>query len=97
MPLELEPNPFIRFKVEIDITKPLQKGFYCHFGGDSIWISLRYESLPSYCYCCGVVGHFFKMCSSYDRDANLGRDELSYGPSVLKAQMTRKTKGYTLL
>ncbi|KAL8510505.1 hypothetical protein ACS0TY_017356 [Phlomoides rotata] len=82
----------LRFKVEVDITRPLMKGIQIRVAGEMLWLPLKYESLPFYCYCCGVVGHFFKECKFYDRDETLNPEELSYGPS-LKAPPLRRNKG----
>lgn len=92
-PDELESNLFLRFKVEINILKPLLKGLTCRFSGNPIWISLKYESLPSYCFCCGVIGYFFGTCSSYDRDGDTELESFSFGPSLLKASPLRWGKG----
>ncbi|KAL8473873.1 hypothetical protein ACS0TY_030652 [Phlomoides rotata] len=79
---------YMRFKVAIDLSKPLLKGVTVKLGGEQLWIPFKYESLPSYCYCCGLIGHFFRKCKFYDRDENLSPDEISFGPS-LKAPQVR--------
>ncbi|XP_041001602.1 uncharacterized protein LOC121247297 [Juglans microcarpa x Juglans regia] len=50
---------FIRIKVELDITKPLQQGFMMPRTDKSeIWIAIKYEKLSDFCYACGrLVTH----------------------------------------
>ncbi|KAL8502132.1 hypothetical protein ACS0TY_021302 [Phlomoides rotata] len=88
----IEPEEFVRVKVEVDITRPLRKGLSVRFAGEVLWIPIKYESLPSYCYCCGVIGHFFKTCKFYDRDEDLEPSALSFGP-ILKAPTMKRLKG----
>ncbi|KAL8505825.1 hypothetical protein ACS0TY_016885 [Phlomoides rotata] len=49
-PKEMEVNLFLRFKVEIDFTKPLLRGPHIRLMGGQLWIPLKYEFLPSYYY-----------------------------------------------
>lgn len=83
---------YVRFKVEIDISKPLLKGLKIRFGGEVLWIPLKYESLPFYCFCCGLVGHSFRMCDEYDKNECPAPSEMEFGP-FLKASPLKKSKG----
>ncbi|XP_016179513.2 uncharacterized protein LOC107622115 [Arachis ipaensis] len=55
---------FLRIRVAINITQPLQTGFWLNRGDKpKTWISFRYERLlDSYCFKCGVIGHEKKNC-----------------------------------
>ncbi|RYR78949.1 hypothetical protein Ahy_A01g003810 [Arachis hypogaea] len=55
---------FLRIRVAINITQPLQTGFWLNRGDNpKTWISFRYERLmDSYCFKCGVIGHEKKNC-----------------------------------
>ncbi|GKV01373.1 hypothetical protein SLEP1_g13930 [Rubroshorea leprosula] len=44
---------FLRFTVQIDVTKPLAAGFW----SNGKWIDLKYERLSDYCCKCGRLGH----------------------------------------
>ncbi|KAK6125828.1 hypothetical protein DH2020_040424 [Rehmannia glutinosa] len=55
-----------RCKVAIDITKPLVRGITIKLKGESLWIPLKYEGLPVYCYGCGLIGHHYRACDNYD-------------------------------
>ncbi|KAL8469470.1 hypothetical protein ACS0TY_032350 [Phlomoides rotata] len=85
-------SPFLRFRVDMDITRPLLRGIKIRIGGSMFWISLRYESLPPYCYCCGVIGHFSNSCALLDRDAVVRTEDMAF-PPVLKADPLRCPRG----
>jgi hypothetical protein len=57
-------HQFIRFKIEIDITKPLAPGFYMPCPGEKkpCWIAFMHERLDEYCTSCGLIGHIKKFC-----------------------------------
>lgn len=83
---------FIRFKVEIDVTKKLMKGFRFRFGGELLWAPLKYESLPLYCFCCGYIGHNFKFCGEYDKNECPSPSDIEFGPT-LKASPLKRVRG----
>lgn len=43
---------------------------------DQIPITVQYEKLPKFCYCCDCIGHQYKECVAYKNQA---KEELSYG------------------
>lgn len=45
----------LRIKILIDITKPLRRGVWIKPREDQerMWINIRYERLPNFCYSCG--------------------------------------------
>ncbi|CAM8962967.1 unnamed protein product [Rhodiola kirilowii] len=54
---------FIRVRVEIDIDKPVVTGFLLRRPNrDSLWISVKYERLPSLCNGCGRLSHEGEDC-----------------------------------
>ncbi|XP_065855075.1 uncharacterized protein [Euphorbia lathyris] len=54
---------FLRIKVTIDVRKPLRTGQKLkRSGGDWLWVNIRYERLPQFCFYCGVIGHSDKFC-----------------------------------
>ena len=51
-------GPFLRIRVRIDITKPLMRGKMIQIENlDANWAVFKYERLPIFCYCCGLLGH----------------------------------------
>ncbi|XP_059432440.1 uncharacterized protein LOC132165775 [Corylus avellana] len=48
---------FLRIRVRIDITKPLEQGRELHIGGKSVWVKFKYENLPLFCFHCGCIVH----------------------------------------
>ncbi|GLT66260.1 hypothetical protein SLA2020_386340 [Shorea laevis] len=49
---------FLRFGVQIDVTKPLVAGFR----SNGKWIDLKYDRLSDYCCKCGRLGHSEVLC-----------------------------------
>lgn len=72
-PVENNYGDFIRFKISVDISKQLIKEIHVRFDGKQMWVLLKYESLPFYCYCCRMIGHFFKGCVKFDRNSEESR------------------------
>lgn len=70
-------NYCMRIKVEVDISKPLLRGFTLKANGieGRCWVSMRYEKLPDYCFMCGRIGHVAKECVESERREIL--DEIS--------------------
>lgn len=70
---------FIRLKVELDVTKPLQQGFKMpRLGNHEIWIAIKYEKLADFCYACGRLGHSQIFCGYLSSTPT----RLSYGPWI---------------
>ncbi|KAK6158791.1 hypothetical protein DH2020_006105 [Rehmannia glutinosa] len=71
---------FLRFKVQVDLTKPLVRGITVKLKGKLCVLPLKYESLPTYCFCCGTIGHFFRNCSEFDKNDCQDTSDMRYGP-----------------
>ncbi|KAL8493464.1 hypothetical protein ACS0TY_024613 [Phlomoides rotata] len=78
-PSMLEPNEFLRIKVEIDVTVPLKRGLSIRHEGTKLWIPFTYEGLPAFCFCCGIIGHFYRSCKFVDRDLVVNPTDFMYG------------------
>jgi hypothetical protein len=52
----------LRIRVEIDLSKPLERGRALKFEGKSHWVPFKYEKLPMFCFECGRVVHGVKGC-----------------------------------
>lgn len=53
---------YLRIRVNVDITKPLERGRALQLGGKSIWVNFKYEKLPNFCFYCGCILHGNKGC-----------------------------------
>ena len=41
---------YLRLRVILDITKPLDRGRAINLGGKSTWVEFKYEKLPLFCF-----------------------------------------------
>ncbi|GJT90720.1 uridine kinase-like protein [Tanacetum coccineum] len=58
-------HEFLRFRVEVDVTKALVPGFFVpRKDGRETWAQLKYEGLGDFCYNCGCLGHCRETCVS---------------------------------
>ena len=73
------------------MTKPLLRRKKVKLGKDDpIWVSLKYEKLPTFCYHCDILGHSERECRETEK---MGRDNggntKAYGP-WLRASLGRR-------
>jgi len=47
----------LRVRVQVDITKPLERGRMLKLNGRQAWVAFRYEKLPHFCFHCGRILH----------------------------------------
>ena len=84
----------LRVRVRIDTTKRLIRGKKITIeGGESRWVSFKFERLPNFCYSCGLLDHSLKDCSdeldvTKEKEASI----LQYG-SWLRGDPVRRS-GY---
>lgn len=57
-------GPSLRIRVNIDISKPLRRGikFCVENNPKELWVEIKYERLPDFCFFCGLIGHTHKDC-----------------------------------
>jgi hypothetical protein len=54
---------YLRFKVDVNTSKPLAPGFYITRPDmKPLWIAFKYERLDEYCVACGLIGHKKRFC-----------------------------------
>lgn len=58
----------LKIQVELDLTKPLLRGTMLKYKNSERWVDFRYESLPTFCFYCGQLGHNEKQCSRRKND-----------------------------
>lgn len=60
-----EIRKYAKFKIEIDLYKPLIPGWTLDLGAETpIWIEFKYERLPNICFGCGLFDHETRECPS---------------------------------
>ena len=58
---------FMRVRVELEIDKPLRRGAYiASSDGERLWLTFKYERLPTVYFICGKLGHDNKHCPISD-------------------------------
>ncbi|KAL8477921.1 hypothetical protein ACS0TY_029997 [Phlomoides rotata] len=83
---------YLRFKVSIAVNKPLIKGFKIRIKGEERWIPIKYESLPYYYFCCGLIGYNFKACEHYERNDCPEPVEMDFGLVLKASPLKKKTR-----
>nr|DAD18722.1 TPA_asm: hypothetical protein HUJ06_020185 [Nelumbo nucifera] len=68
--------------VEIDLKRPLFRGFFLNNNNNPVWIRFAYESLTKLCTNCGLVGQSWKKCKLVPKSTPL--------PDLLKELAERK-------
>ncbi|KAL9462516.1 hypothetical protein AB3S75_000507 [Citrus x aurantiifolia] len=70
-------GPFARVRISVDITKPLKRILILKQEvEEDIVMLIKYERLPDFCFCCGLIGHQFRECIQYKGQP---KKKLSYG------------------
>lgn len=82
----------LRIRVNMDLTKPLERGRALHLGDQIHWVDFKYEKLPLFCFHSGRIIHERSGCSvrsTYRSSLNEG--EKQWGIK-LRAESSRKSK-----
>ncbi|XP_039119052.1 uncharacterized protein LOC120255255 [Dioscorea cayenensis subsp. rotundata] len=58
----LSRSKYARICVEIDLSKPLSRGFWIGDDLHRVFVVVQYERLPTFCYMCGMIGHGSNSC-----------------------------------
>ncbi|XBJ20930.1 hypothetical protein VPH35_011663 [Triticum aestivum] len=69
---ELRANPieFLRARIRVDITRPLQQSVDVELeNGKDAWVSVVYEGIPSLCGSCRILGHPADRCRRANQPA----------------------------
>lgn len=54
---------FPRICLELDLSKPSERGFWVEDDDKQVFVIVLYEKLPTFYYRCGLVGHGDAFCS----------------------------------
>jgi hypothetical protein len=52
----------LRVRIVIDLAKPLDRGRKINIKNKSTWVAFKYETVPNFCYQCGVVRQGMNGC-----------------------------------
>ncbi|KAF4378525.1 hypothetical protein F8388_022346 [Cannabis sativa] len=82
-------GPYLRVRIEIDITQPLPRGTGFHFQGMAapVWLEFRFENLPDFCHYCGRLNHIVNHCPDF-----LAKYDSSSAPPLLQYDHTLGAK-----
>ncbi|KAH6803821.1 hypothetical protein C2S51_032068 [Perilla frutescens var. frutescens] len=58
---------YLRMKMVLDVTKSILRGLTIKLEGNKLWIPLKIESLLSFCFGFGIIGHHLKQCPSEEK------------------------------
>lgn len=81
----------LRIKVDLELSKALERGRELRFRGRSYWASFRYEKLPRFCFSCGKILHGPKGCSAGSLSA---LKEKPYGSWLRADSINRPVGGF---
>lgn len=62
----------VKLLVEVDLTKPLLRGKKIRLEDESLWVDFKYESLPIFCFYCGLIRHSERGCERKMADSREG-------------------------
>ncbi|XP_039123512.1 uncharacterized protein LOC120260138 [Dioscorea cayenensis subsp. rotundata] len=85
--LSLTRTKYARVCLELDLSKPLCKGFTARDDSHRIFTIVLYERLPTFCYSCGVIGHGSNSCS---RSPATGKATVSQPPRPSRGKEVRQ-------
>ncbi|KAL2932148.1 Branchpoint-bridging protein [Bienertia sinuspersici] len=81
----------MRVRVLFKVDKPLPRGTVMKIGGERIWVDIKIERLPGFCYAIGCLGHVLRECSAYDEE--VPESELPYGTWLRASPMKTRNGG----
>ena len=92
--VELDDSNFQRYRVEVDISKPLCRGrkITLH-DGKEWWVSFKYERLPKICYWYGKLTHSDRECPIWLKSKKgLKEEDKQFGPwlQAFASNLSRK-------
>ncbi|KAJ1390016.1 Zinc knuckle CX2CX4HX4C [Sesbania bispinosa] len=79
---------YIRVLVEMNISNPLIPGINAGSKKHGVfWVDFKYEKVPQFCYCCGLIGHDEDNCTGNSQNQE---DCAALGPWMKAIQVGRK-------
>lgn len=88
-------SSYMRFSVELDVTKPIPIGFFHKMNHGGRWMQFTYEKMVDIYYQCGSFGHFMNQCTyELARSKFLPNEE---GTSLYGSWIKTKPGAYSLV
>ncbi|XP_062088872.1 uncharacterized protein At4g02000-like [Humulus lupulus] len=54
---------YMRIRISVDLNSPLKRRMRLRKGNNEwIWVTFKYENVPTFCFICGKIGHSDKFC-----------------------------------
>uniref|UniRef100_A0A803LY53 Zinc knuckle CX2CX4HX4C domain-containing protein n=1 Tax=Chenopodium quinoa TaxID=63459 RepID=A0A803LY53_CHEQI len=87
-----------KWKVEIDVPKPLRRGVFVAGGGSkSKWVDIKYERLQIFCFFCGRLNHTDKECQVREIEGEqVGAVVYQYGTWLRASPMKMPLKSFAV-
>ena len=73
---------FIRARVKLDVSKKLTRVVQFTKNGETEKYSVKFEKLPTFCYECGTMGHWYEECGTGEDDVA----KCEWGPFILASR-----------
>ncbi|KAL8552031.1 hypothetical protein ACS0TY_000913 [Phlomoides rotata] len=65
-------NRSVKVKIRVDTGKPLKQEIKLAQKNDTyLWVPIKYERLPSFCFICGMLGHMRRECDLADDERDI--------------------------
>lgn len=88
----------LKLLVELELDKPLIRGTRLKLENEVIWVDLKYEILPTFCFYCGIIGHSEKACETKMDDSRKDQvREGQYGIWLRASQVKRGKRGESVI
>ncbi|KAK1652507.1 hypothetical protein QYE76_070312 [Lolium multiflorum] len=70
---------FVRIKVKLDVNKKISRFASVTRDGKKEFFQLKYEKMPIFCGCCGMIGHWYEECGTGEHEIS----KLEWGDFIL--------------
>jgi hypothetical protein len=59
---------FVRIKVRLDVNKKISRFASVTRDGKKEYFQVKYEKMPVFCACCGMIGHWYEECGTGEHE-----------------------------
>lgn len=79
---------YLCIRIELDLTRPLEREWALNLEGNTHWVSFKYEKLPLFCFICGRILHLPTGCPGQNQ-ARRNMDKSSGGRGYKQMILSR--------